>query len=410
MHTNFKAFILTIVFWLLILSSPLESLGIDIGYIDELFVILLLPLLFRKNVFSKRSPRIWSYIVIFLIISFINSIYSEYFRGIELTILDLFLFLKPILFILTYIQISKKVRSKFLEYISYPGAIYIYLAFVFYIINIYYNMFTPHDIRFGLNAYSFIAANPGEFLNNLVLIGLAIYKNQKMKLRNINLVFIAFLLLTTLRFKAFVILIGTILLLYFFRNYNKRISNGLSFIKTNIYYFFHKYKIKIYAILGLALITGWSQFNLYFLKDLTPRLLLVNTSLQLGLKYFPFGVGAGTFGSAVAHLWYSPVYVDQGFRNYYGMASEGTTNFLNDNFWPMVYAQYGLIGIVLIILIYSKLLFWLSKNIIFEKYNLEIYLIIVFSIVISTVGSSILIGSLGILHLMILGAVINPKK
>ncbi len=385
-------------------------IGLDIGYTDEIFIILLLPLLLKRFLFSKKGPNIWLSLILFIIISLINSIFSGYFRGFGLTILDLFLFLKPILLILSFTIISEKVRNKFLEYVSYSGTFYIYISFIFYFINIYFRFqiqdVAVQDVRFGLTPYAFIAANAGEFLNSLVLIGSAIYKNPKVKHLSSKLSLIGFLLLTTLRFKAFVVLFSAILLFFYFKSYNKRITDRLDIIKNNI----GKHKYKICFILLVALIPGWSQFKLYFLSEAGPRLLLLKTSLQLGLQYFPFGVGAGTFGSAVARRWYSPVYIEHRFSKFYGMSGKGSISYLNDNFWPMVYAQYGFIGLILIIVIYTKILRWIWKNLVSEKYTYEIYFILFFSLTLSTLGSGILMGPLGILYLMVLGSIVNSRK
>ena len=410
MHNNFKAFILTIIFWLLILSSPLESLGIDIGYLDELMVIAFIPLSFSHSKKSVNINKIFIYLIIFIVISLTAFIYSEYYRGLALSILDIFLFLKPIIFIICFANLPYNARSKFLIYVSRSSLLYIYSAFAFYFINIYYNIFDYYDNRFGFKSYAFIAANPGEFLNNLVLVGLAIYKNPNLFLRKTTLFIVGFLLITTLRFKAFVLFVGATLLFTIFKKYNKKIFNNYNLRKANINVFFQKYKIQVYLILLIALIPGWTQFKNYFLTEPTPRLLLLQTSLELGEKYFPFGIGPGTFGSAVAQLRYSPVYIDQGFTEVYGLSGEGEVSFLNDNFWPMVFAQYGLVGLILIVLIYIKLARWIFINLSIEKYNYEIFIVLILSLVISTFGSAILIGPLGILYMMILGAIIKDKN
>ncbi|MBX7540819.1 O-antigen ligase family protein [Qipengyuania sphaerica] len=75
------------------------------------------------------------------------------------------------------------------------------------------------------------------------------------------------------------------------------------------------------------------------------RILLVNTSLDIAADRFPFGTGAGTFGSAPSReLGYSPIYVQYRFYRYVGGRPNGELNFLLDGFWPKVLAEGGWSG------------------------------------------------------------------
>jgi hypothetical protein len=71
-------------------------------------------------------------------------------------------------------------------------------------------------------------------------------------------------------------------------------------------------------------------------------------SVTLAFQHFPFGVGFGRFGSAIARENYSIEYVKLGYDAVYGLGSPGNTNnhgrFLTDTQWPAIIGEAGLLG------------------------------------------------------------------
>lgn len=100
-----------------------------------------------------------------------------------------------------------------------------------------------------------------------------------------------------------------------------------------------------------AALIGTNQIEDYFFtKSYSPRLLLLRDSITLAIQHFPFGTGYGTFGSAMASERYSILYTQLGYENYWGMGSKDGM-FLTDDFWPIVIAQFGVLGLVAFIFI-----------------------------------------------------------
>lgn len=85
----------------------------------------------------------------------------------------------------------------------------------------------------------------------------------------------------------------------------------------------------------------------------TARTLLLVRGFEIAQDHFPFGSGAGTFGSAPSfQLGYSEVYYLYGMDNIYG-ATPSDPDFLQDAFWGKVLGQSGFIGTtVYLLLIY----------------------------------------------------------
>ena len=79
-----------------------------------------------------------------------------------------------------------------------------------------------------------------------------------------------------------------------------------------------------------------------------PRFLFYKYGLVTAQKYFPIGAGFGTFGSNIAAEQYSPLYIKYGFEGLFGMSATDTS-FLNDNYYPMLLGQIGIIGTIIVI-------------------------------------------------------------
>ena len=107
-----------------------------------------------------------------------------------------------------------------------------------------------------------------------------------------------------------------------------------------------------------AVVLVWDSIARNFFSALySPRDILMRDGIQMAIEHFPFGTGFGTFGSSVAAENYSPLYVELGYEDYYGMSSTDT-QFLTDGFWPTIIAQYGFIGAIVFVLVILLFLFW----------------------------------------------------
>ena len=104
---------------------------------------------------------------------------------------------------------------------------------------------------------------------------------------------------------------------------------------------------------GLAAVAvGMEQIVLYFFTDshYSPRSIMTADSIKLMLQHFPLGTGFATFGSTLAQSNYSPLYLLLGYDGNYGMGPQDAM-FLTDGFWPEIFAQFGLLGTVLFVVV-----------------------------------------------------------
>ncbi|MDD6655876.1 MAG: hypothetical protein PUE95_01020 [Lachnospiraceae bacterium] len=206
---------------------------------------------------------------------------------------------------------------------------------------VFWPFFEKSDFRYIMYSIKLLFPHP-TFLScaaatMLILLG---YKNKE----NDNILFMfmaSFLCVVTMRSKA----IGFVLVYWM------------------AYFYFQIAKKKNILLLGIvgcvvAIISSWEIFSLTFLiaDRFSPRSILLKDSLKLLVKHLPLGTGFGTYGSAVAANYYSPIYEDLGYINFSGM-NPNDTMFLMDSFWPIIFAQFGIIGtfiFVYIIVIFIK--------------------------------------------------------
>ncbi len=101
-----------------------------------------------------------------------------------------------------------------------------------------------------------------------------------------------------------------------------------------------------------AVAVGMEQIVLYFFTDshFSPRSIMTADSIKLMLEHFPLGTGFATFGSTLAQTYYSPLYLKLGYDGLPGMGPENAM-FLTDCFWPEIFAQFGIVGTVLFVVV-----------------------------------------------------------
>lgn len=113
-------------------------------------------------------------------------------------------------------------------------------------------------------------------------------------------------------------------------------------------------------IVAIAIILNKEKFSMYFINGLDEgmaRTHLYAGSINILRDYFPIGSGLGTFGTDASGLYYSQLYYDYNLYNIFGCRPEdyGTGfSFFMDTFYPVVIAQFGLIGLILLGIFWIK--------------------------------------------------------
>lgn len=172
--------------------------------------------------------------------------------------------------------------------------------------------------------------------------------------------------------------------------------------------------IKIYLETGLLaaviIFFTWTKFNIYYVDGMMSsdrekaRPETYKTGVQIMKDYFPFGSGLGSFGCAAAAKIYSPLYYKYELDEIWGLEPENPM-FLADTFYPVQYAEYGIVGMFLF------LLFWVRRiretnRIKDPKYYKMAFMCILALALENTADSSYLSGK-GMGYFMILAVCLN---
>lgn len=361
------------------------------SYIDELpFLLLLVHLiLYRKDLkFVIENNKMYLILLSVFIISGLIGNLIYHYQPIKLVLIDLMTNLKFYCAIWYFYYYIGKIDLGD-QQIQKTAKLLTLFLMVFFIVDRIFNIF-PGQIRFGIRSAALMYGHP-TYLAGICafLISILTYSDPKKNFLYICMDLI--ILIFTLRSKAIASAVLYLVLLIFIKRFN--------------------YKVKLTHLIFLSMIgfiLAWSKIQYYFidLGGQSARSVMLITSFLIIKDYFPFGTGFGTFGSHVAsaQVHYSPVYVKYGFEKVSELSNSTIGTFFDDQFWPIIFGQTGVIGTIC----YVMILFCLFKRIqkVYEV-SLNKYIIclfILFYLLISSVAEPAFNNAIAIPFTMVLAS------
>ena len=104
------------------------------------------------------------------------------------------------------------------------------------------------------------------------------------------------------------------------------------------------FKKRYIILLALVLSAAfYAEVSGYLFSRTGPRARLIQGAIRLAAQEFPFGTGFATYGSEMAARYYSPIYRSFGWEYAWGLGTE-YGQYLNDNFFACILAQFGWFG------------------------------------------------------------------
>ncbi len=215
---------------------------------------------------------------------------------------------------------------------------------------------TDGTLRYGMRPFRFVFDNAGNYSKMfyfLVPVLLVDLKFESTPYKKFMIVFACVMWATSLRSRAFafIAMVAVFAFLFFKKKKNKKKFPWLSILLLAL----------------LVFIICWEQFVFYFTDDNQTRGILLRYSFVTMGTYFPIGSGFGTYGSDVAVEYYSELYKLYGFESIYGMG-DVHTGYLNDNYWPMIFGQFGVIGTIIVVAVLFLMHKDIIQNVIHDKY------------------------------------------
>ena len=215
--------------------------------------------------------------------------------------------------------------------------IYMTVLFSFGVLNLLADIGMHAEYRYGLRTYAFIFGTPGIVTNTVLYIMMLLLMESAVCGDRSNRWFLLMAIATLLfvvKSRSLILAAAAALL------YESFLIEGRTVMRY-----------RLGGIAAAAGAIGLPQFKEYFVSGAkavqgkAPRLLFLEGGVQLFREHFPFGTGFGTFGSSSAAAYYSQLYYEMGFDKITGM-QPNNTKYLNDTFWPMIFAQLGFVGTI----------------------------------------------------------------
>lgn len=183
------------------------------------------------------------------------------------------------------------------------------------------------------------------------------------------------------------IILLSIVTIFTFRN--KAIAGV--FVVLTIYFVYVRKKLpirKMILIIAFFIVAyiGSSSFNMYFVagENIPIRLKLISDGINIAKEYFPLGAGLATFGTTIAFDSKSSFYRSLGYLSGY---YEGQA--VGDTFWAGIFAEAGIIGMLLFTVVVLAMVYQSFKKIKVEKYSGWCMIsIIIYTVIASTAESA----------------------
>ena len=324
---------LIVVVWMFLFTfqEALSNISSVFSYIDEApFLIFCGVSLFKvlqcgKIRIKKENQRCYIAIALFVVTGLLGNIIYHY-QTWNLVFIDLLTNLKffgAIAFFSLYIKQST-LESKYIA--DTASFLTILLTFLF-IVDRFVNIF-PAEYRYGIKSAVLFYGHPTYFAGicAFLIAVMTIYHVNKYRVYILmDLVMMVF----TLRSKAIISVIVYILLYIIIKKLHGKLK---------------VWQIVVVGIVGV--LCAWSQIYFYFIRlsGQSARSVMLLTSFIIMRDYFPIGTGFATYASHSAAVNYSQVYAKYGFELIYELRHSTEGTFFDDQFWPIIFGQTGVIG------------------------------------------------------------------
>ncbi len=333
---------------LFVMQDRLQQWFGPFQYLDELFALLVIPLLalrlFQKklHIVWNRERILWAMLLLIFWISGWSGYFAYHYQPFLNTAKDSYVNIKffmaagaSFLMFAYEEDVDREEMKRIVWYVVNGIAT---ILFILCLADLFFGIFDA-EMRGGLRAvklfYSVYTVLVGVCVF-LCAICLWLYEDKKKKVF-IPLAMLAFVMFSTRRVKAMGALACLVLIfIVVFRNSKKKLSR----------------QVKTFAGVIVAIAVGAAIYQVigyyFILGTESARAVLTIGAPFIAADHFPFGTGWGTYGSAFSIEPYSPVYDMYWMGGIWGI-SRSYSSFVSDTFWPMILGQCGYFGFAALI-------------------------------------------------------------
>jgi hypothetical protein len=349
-----------------LLSKNIPYLGPYLSYLDEVFIIISIPIIlirYLKGV-KLRGSKILVTMLILLALGCVSSLLNKV--PVLISLQGAFLMFKGLLFFYIFYNIPFE-KSDFVRCIKWVKISVSVIVLFSFIDFFFYDKFRPiiktddfNEFRLGIINIKSLFIHAGVYGWFMVLVSiyfLSQFYVKKMKRNLFASAFFLFLSVLSFRYKVFLSIISVVLVLYLKMGLRRVLAFMLPFVflLSILALFFGE------AFLELTTLTIERYINVDMYES--ARKALYQVSFLISMNDFPLGEGFGRFGGYIAKIYYSPVYYEYGLHTIYGLRPDDP-KWATDTYWPNIIGEIGLLGALILLGLYLKLILNL-----FKKYN-----------------------------------------
>lgn len=326
---------LSVLIWLLVFQSPLESVWGPFSYIDEITALIGAGLgiydivVVRKCRPSKEQLWMGILLIAFSVVGLLGNVIYRY-QPMKCVIIDLYTNLKFFFAIGTgYYLFATTDWEGIKRTAQWNARVITLILFVLFLADRFFVIW-PGQVRYGIRSAKMFYSHPTYFAGAIcfLLVLLTVSYDKK---NTPFLVADILLMMLTLRSKAF--------------------ASCALFMAAFVFLILMKRKIKLWHIIAAAVVCvviAWPKIYEYYVAGagIGTRAVLHSVSLQIAQDYFPIGTGFGTYASSEAAKTFSPVYELYNFE-YLLRYDKGWLYYLSDTFWPIIVGQTGVMGTII---------------------------------------------------------------
>ena len=358
-----KALIIVIIMHLVIYISIFDIKILK--YLDEVTTLLLILYLifFCKKKITNYNLGILICLLLFVSVGIISGVFSGIDIERKAAMIDMFSFFKwPVAFVYADTNLSDKMKYYIVRIMSQIGKVILFITFLCGIVNLITDIGMSYDYRYGMRSFMFIFKNPGT-MNMVNLIYYCCISRISPKKGKCYFIILVICTLLSLRAMGFGVLICYVIIGWVLKNRRKI-----------------KFRYMLLPIIP-ALIVSWNQIRQYIFSA-SVRSIMLRSGVYFAMERFPLGYGFASFGSDQAFQVNSVLYERLGFNMKY------FEPYRNDNFWPMILGQCGVLGLILYVALLTIALLYIvkRKN---ENNVLLIMCILFLNMIIGSIGGAI---------------------
>lgn len=354
-----KYYILVFITYIITFYPLLENISVIFTYWDEFFILLFIIELFTHKFKIKLSKQIlhsFKYLFIFIVFGILCSVkfsYQTSFAVFE----DIVSFLKfpsAIYFSIMYFN-GNEINNNSKSYNRHLNIITFSLLILLIINNFinYYPVENNNIIFF--RGEQLIYSHPTYLAASIsFLISISIQVCNKRKIDKFRLLVLVLIGISTTRSKMVAWLMALLIVYIIIAKLNKSI----------------KIRHIIPIIIALFLVAREKIYYYFVVYRDVARGALYSTGIKVMKDYFPLGAGFATFGSSASGKYYSPLYFSYGLNNIYGFFNlNNGVNYISDTFWPILFAETGVLGTLFYILFIISLMVEIQEISKVDKYT-----------------------------------------